>query len=101
VGPGITLLLVFLSCEGFDAKALRALFADSDFRWLAAHIADVACVFGPRRRVAVKRKYLHILPVVVKSSGGFGPSRAALFYSTLVENFRNNLRMFTAISEVL
>jgi hypothetical protein len=72
VGPGVTLLLVFLSCERFDAKALRALFADSDFRWLAAHIANVACVFGPRGRVAGKRKYLHILPLVVNSCGGFG-----------------------------
>src|SRR5215472_2097479 len=79
VGPGITLLLVFLSCEGFDAKALRALFADSDFRWLAAHIANMACLFGPRLRVAGNRKYLHILPPVVKSSGGLEASRAVLF----------------------
>jgi hypothetical protein len=73
VGPGVTLLLVFLSCEGFDAKALRALFADSDFRWLTADIASVACVFGRRGWVAGKRKYLHIFYLsFVNSSGGFG-----------------------------
>ena len=33
--------------EGFHAKALRALVANGDFRRLAAHIANVVCVFGP------------------------------------------------------
>src|SRR5260370_10321966 len=46
VRPGVTLLFVFLSSEGFHAKALRALVADGDFRRLAAHIANVVCVFG-------------------------------------------------------
>src|SRR5258708_24480255 len=31
VRPGVTLLFVFLSSEGFHAKALRALVADGDF----------------------------------------------------------------------
>jgi hypothetical protein len=46
VRPGVTLLFVFLSSEGFEAKALRALVADGDFRRLAANIANVVCVFG-------------------------------------------------------
>ena len=44
VRPGVTLLFVFLSSEGFDAKALRTLVADGDFRRLAAHIANVVRV---------------------------------------------------------
>src|SRR5258706_15587480 len=47
VRPGVTLLFVFLSSEGFDAKALRALVADGAFRRLTAEIANVVCVFGP------------------------------------------------------
>ena len=31
VRPGVTLLFVFLSSQGFHAKALRALVADGDF----------------------------------------------------------------------
>src|SRR5258706_15716847 len=46
VRPGVTLLFVSLSSEGFHAKALRALVTDGDFRRLAAHIAHVVCVFG-------------------------------------------------------
>jgi hypothetical protein len=48
VRPGVALLFVFFPGEGLDANALRALVADSHFRRLAAHIANVACVFGPR-----------------------------------------------------
>jgi hypothetical protein len=88
MGPGVTLLLVFLPCEGFDAKALRALFTDSDFRELAAHIANVACMFGPTGRVAWRKMYLHILPLVANSCGGLGPSGAVPFsHSTLVEKY--------------
>jgi hypothetical protein len=60
VRPGVTLLFVFLSSEGFDAKALRALVADGDFRRLAAHIANVVCVFGSG--VGSPGDYLHALP---------------------------------------
>src|SRR6266478_953087 len=60
VRPGVTLLFVFLSSEGFDAKALRTLVADGDFRRLAAHIANVVCVFG--LGVGSQRDYLHTLP---------------------------------------
>jgi hypothetical protein len=60
VRPGVTLLFVFLSSEGFDAKALRALVADGDFRRLAAHIANVVCVFA--LRVGSQGDYLHALP---------------------------------------
>ena len=41
VRPSVTLLFVFLPSEGFDAKALRALVADGEFRRLSAHIANV------------------------------------------------------------
>jgi len=44
--PGVSLLFVFLSSEGLDAKAFRTLVADGDFRGLAAHIANVVCMFG-------------------------------------------------------
>ena len=57
VRPGVTLLFVFLSSEGFHAKALRALVADGDFRRLAAHIANVVCVFG--LGVGSQGNYLH------------------------------------------
>jgi hypothetical protein len=60
VRPGVTLLFVFLSSEGFDAKALRALVADGDFRRLAADIANVVCVFG--LGVGSQGNYLHALP---------------------------------------
>src|SRR5258708_21711231 len=60
VRPGVTLLFVFLSSEGFHAKALRALVADGDFRRLAAHIANVVCVFGSG--IGSQRNYLHALP---------------------------------------
>jgi hypothetical protein len=60
VRPGVILLFVFLSSEGFDAKALRALVADGDFRRLAAHIANAVCVFGPG--VGSQGDYLHALP---------------------------------------
>jgi hypothetical protein len=60
VRPGVTLLFVFLSGEGFDAKALRALFADRDFGRPAADIANVVCVF--RLGVGSQRSYLHALP---------------------------------------
>src|SRR5260370_33172541 len=57
VRPGITLLFVFLSSEGFHAKTLRALVADGDFRRLAAHIANVVCVFGAG--IGSQGNYLH------------------------------------------
>jgi hypothetical protein len=60
VRPGVTLLFVLLSSEGFDAKALRALVADGDFRRLAAHIANVVCVFGSG--IGSQGNYLHALP---------------------------------------
>src|SRR5258706_298530 len=60
VRPGVTLLFVFLSSEGFHAKALRALVADGDFRKLATHIANVVCVFG--LGVGSQGNYLHALP---------------------------------------
>ena len=60
VRPGVTLLFVFLSSEGFHAKALRALVADGDFRRLAAHIANVVCVF--ELGVGSQGDYLHALP---------------------------------------
>src|SRR5258708_39108072 len=44
--PGVTLLFVVLSSEGFHEKALRALVADGDFGRLAAHISNVVGVFG-------------------------------------------------------
>ena len=59
-GPGVTLLFVFLSSEDFDAKALRTLVADRDFRRLAEHIANVVCVFG--LGVGSQGDYLHALP---------------------------------------
>src|SRR5260221_13519577 len=60
VRPGVTLLFVFLSSEGFHAKALRALVADGDFRRLAAQIAIVVCVFGSG--IGSQGNYLHALP---------------------------------------
>jgi hypothetical protein len=53
-----------LLSEGFDAKAPRALVADGDFRRLAAHIANVVCVFG--LGVGSQGDYLHTLPPVNK-----------------------------------
>src|SRR6267378_2068970 len=60
VRPGVTLLFVFLSSEGFHAKALRALVADGDFRGLAAHIANVVSVFGSG--IGSQGNYLHARP---------------------------------------
>ena len=60
VRPGVTLLFVFLSSEGFDAKALRTLVADGDFRRLAAYIANVMRAFG--LGVGSQRNYLHTSP---------------------------------------
>ena len=60
VRPCVTLLFVFLSSEGFHAKALRALVADGDFRRLAAHIANVVSVFGSG--IGSQGNYLHARP---------------------------------------
>src|SRR5205085_5463805 len=47
VRPRVALLLVLLPAQSLDAKALRTLVANGHFRWLATHIANVACVFWP------------------------------------------------------
>jgi len=67
VRPGVTLLFVLLFSEGFDAKALRALFADGDFRRLAAHIANVVCLFG--LGVGSPGDYLHVCLLSELASG--------------------------------
>src|SRR5260370_2436130 len=68
VRPGITLLFVFLSSEGFHAKTLRALVTDGDFRRLAAHIANVVCVFG--LGVGSQGDYLHAFASLLTSRPG-------------------------------
>ena len=47
MGPRVALLLVLFPAKSLDAQALRALVADGDSRWLAADVANVACVFWP------------------------------------------------------